>query len=191
MLLSESKKEDSICYMIRADKSTEDKLVDLQKELKLEGPELTQRGDFHNTIRYITTSKSPDLLIGFLEGSKLPILKGRIYGFDIFGPTKDTLVLRLESKEIDDWFKRFDKFSTAMDYPKSKYPTYKPHISLNLKPDIERPKWKDRYGFEVKFNIHVISGKGYKDIWVKEATKTTLRESIIEKFINSSKGEIK
>lgn len=184
MLFRESKQDESICYMIRVDKSTEDKLVDLQKELKVEG-ELTKRGDFHTTIRYIKTTKSPDLLLGFLSGSKLPTLKGRIYGLDVFGPDKDTVVLRLESKEINDWFKRFDKYADACDYPKSQYPTYKPHITLGIKPNIARPKWKDKYAFDVKFTIHVISGKGYKDIWVKDATKTTLKESIIETFINS------
>lgn len=184
MLLTEAT-SDSICYMIRVDKQTEERLVELQKELHLEGPELTKRGDFHTTIRYIKTYRSPDLLVGFLEGSKLPILRGKIYGFDIFGPTKDTLVLRLESKEIDDWFKRFDKFATLHDYPKSVYPTFKPHISLNIEEHIKRPKWKDKYAFEVKFNIHVISGKNYKDIWVKDATKVSLKESIVEKFINS------
>lgn len=184
MLFRESKQDNSICYMIRADKSSEDKLVNIQKELKLDG-NITKKGDFHTTIRYMETTKSPDMLIGFLEGSKLPTLKGRIYGFDIFGPDKNTLVLRLESKEINDWFKRFDKFANVCEYPKHNFPSYKPHITLDIKSNIERPKWKDKYAFDVKFNIHVISGKGYKDIWVKEATKTTLKESIVEKFINS------
>lgn len=184
MLLSEAT-SDSICYMIRVDKNTENRLVDMQKELDLEGPELTKRGDFHTTIRYIKTSKNPDLLIGFLEGSNLPSLKGKVYGFDIFGPEKDTLVLRLESKEIHDWFKRFDKFATLHDFPKSNYPTYKPHITLNIKPGITKPKWKDRYAIDVKFTIHVISGKNYKDIWVKDATKFTLKESIIDTFVRS------
>jgi len=184
MIFRESKQDNSICYMIRVDKNTEDKLVDLQKELKLDG-NLTKKGDFHTTIRYMETTKSPDMLIGFLEGSKLPILKGRIYGFDVFGRDKDTVVLRLESKEIDDWFKRYDKFANACDYPKHNFPSYKPHITLAIKPNIIRPKWKDKYAFDVKFTIHVISGKGYKDVWTKEATKTTLKESIIEKFINS------
>jgi hypothetical protein len=180
MILTEDK-SDSICYMIRVDKATEDKLIAMQKELGLKG-ELEDK--FHTTIRYITTNKSPDMLIGFLEGSKLPTLKGKIYGFDIFGPTKDTLVLRLESKEINDWFNRFDKFAIKNGYPKSKYPTYKPHISLTIDPDIVKPKWKDKYAFEVKFNIHVVS-KNYKDIWVKDATKISLKESIIETFIKS------
>ena len=183
MLLSEAT-SDSICYMVRVDKATEDKLVEMQKELGLDG-ELAQRGDFHATIRYIKTSKSPDLLIGFLEGSTLPTIKASVYGFDIFGPDKDTLVLRLNSSEIETWFKRFDKFAVANDYPKSNYPTYKPHITLTLKPGIVKPKWKNKYAIDVKFTIHVISGKDYKDMWVKEATKKTLKESIIENFINS------
>lgn len=184
MFLTEGINDDSICYMIRVDKATEDKLVAMQKELELDG-ELTEKGDFHTTIRYIKTKMKPDLLIGFLEGSKLPTLKGKVYGFDIFGPTNDTFVLRLESKEIHDWFNRFDKFADKNDYPKSTYPTYKPHISMALKEGIVKPKWKSKYAIDVKFNIHVISGKGYKDIWVKDADKVTLKESIIEKFINS------
>lgn len=183
MILTEEM-SDSICYMLRVDKATEDKLVDMQKELKLDG-ELAKRGDFHATIRYIKTNKSPDLLIGFLEGSPLPTIKGTLYGFDIFGPEKDTLVLRLNSSEIERWFNRFDKFATEHDYPKSNYPTYKPHITLTLKPGIEKPKWKSKYAFDVKFTIHVISGKNYKDLWVKDATKKTFKESIIDSFINS------
>ena len=183
MLLSEAT-SDSICYMIRADKSTESRLIEMQKELKLDG-ELAEKGDFHTTIRYIKTSMKPDILIGFLEGSTLPVLKGKIYGFDIFGPTKDTLVLRLNSTEIENWFKRFDKFANLQHFPKSVYPTYKPHITLTLKPGIIKPKWKDKYGFEAKFNIHVITGKNYKDLWVKDANKPTLKESIINTFIRS------
>lgn len=184
MLLNESK-SDSICYMIRVDKATEDKLVEMQKDMKLEGPELTKRGDFHTTIRYITTDKSPDLILGYLEGAKLPILKGKVYGQDIFGPTKDTLVLRLESKEIDDWFKKFNKFVVSHDYPKSKYPTFKPHISLNLKPDIVKPKWKDKYRIDVRFTIHVVTGKNYKEIFEKDASKISMKEAIVNTFINS------
>lgn len=183
MMLSESN-SDAICYMVRVDKASEEKLIDMQKELKLDG-ELTPKGDFHATIRYIKTSKRPDLLIGFLEGNTLPTLKASIYGFDIFGPEKDTLVLRLNSSELDSWFNKFDKFATSHDYPKSNYPTYKPHITLTQKAGIVKPKWKSKYAFDVKFNIHVISGKNYKDIWVKDATKKTFKESIVEKFINS------
>jgi hypothetical protein len=184
MILTEDT-TNSLCYMIRVDKASETKLLALQKELGLKG-ELEEKGNFHTTIRYIKTTKTSDLINGFLEGSKLPQLKGRAYAFDIFGPTKDTLVLRMESKEIHDWFNRFDKFCTRYGYPKSTYPTYKPHISLTIDPDVVKPKWKEKYAFEVKYNIHVVS-KNYKDIWVKDAStsKLTLKESIIETFIKS------
>jgi hypothetical protein len=175
--------------MIRVDKSTEDKLVQMQKDMGLEGPELTKRGDFHTTIRYITTDKSPDLILGYLEGSKLPILKGKVYGQDIFGPTKDTLVLRIESKEIDDWFKRFNKFVVSNDYPRSKYPTFKPHLSLNIKEGITKPKWKDKYAIDLRFTIHVVTGKNYKDMWLKDASKITMKEAIVNTFINSKQGD--
>jgi 2'-5' RNA ligase len=174
----------AFCYMIRVDKQSERKLIELQKELGLKG-KLIEKDDFHTTIRYIKTSKSPDLLLGFLAGAKLPILKGRLKGFDIFGQEKDALVLKIESKEITDWFTKVNKFLLDNNYPKSEYPIYHPHVTLTYDKGIEKPKWKSKYEMEIKFTIHVVSNKQEKLIFNKDATKQTLRESIVKVFMES------
>jgi hypothetical protein len=178
----------SLCYMIRVDKKSEERLRKLQKELELDGKLVD---DFHNTIRYIKTQKNADFLIGYLEGCRLPILKAKTVGFDIFGKRQDTLVMRLESENITKWFKKFDKFATEKNYPKSDFPTYKPHISLTEKEGITKPKWKSEYSFEITFEIHYLTVKmaddSHKKIWEMTAKEKSIKECIREAFL-SHKG---
>lgn len=164
-IMEESEKKDpAFCYMVYISPEDEKPFIDIQKELKLKG-ELIESGEFHVTIRYVRTDKDYDEFINFLTNIKLPTLTAECVGFEIYGKDKDTLVVELESEDLHKWFEKVNDWLTKHDFPKSDFPTYKPHISLTEKVGIEKPEWKDEYRRKVKFNIHIVSNTDYARVF--------------------------
>jgi len=161
-LLLEKKGDPSFCYMLYIDKDDESTFVDMQKDLELEG-ELIESGKFHATVRYVKVDDH-DSFVEYIKELDLPKIEGKCVGFGIYGKEKDTLVVELDGEELHSWFKKIDKWLTDHDYPKSDYPTYKPHISLTEKAGIEKPEWKKEYEKKIKFSIHVVSDRNYEEI---------------------------
>lgn len=163
-MMEEEKKDPAFCYMLYIAPEDEIDFSDLQQELKLDG-ELIPSGEFHATVRYIKTDKSYEPFLKYLESLELPRLSAECKGFAIYGKDKDTLVIELESEEMQDWFTKIDGWLTENGYPKSDFPTYKPHISLTEKVGIEEPEWKDEYKKKVTFKIHVVSDTDHEEVY--------------------------
>jgi hypothetical protein len=161
-LLLEKKGDTSFCYMLYVDKDDESTFVDMQKDLKLEG-ELIESGKFHATVRYVKVDDY-DSFVDYIKELDLPKIKCKCVEFAIYGKTKDTLVIELDGDEIHKWFKKIDKWLTDHDYPKSDFPTYKPHISLTEKAGIELPEWKKDYEKSITFSLHVVSDSNYEEV---------------------------
>jgi hypothetical protein len=163
-LMEEEEKDPSFCYMLYIAPEDETDFADMQEELKLDG-ELIKSGEFHATVRYVKTDKNYDKFLKYLESLKLPKLTAECVGFAIYGKDKDTLVIELESKEMQSWFDKVNAWLVENDYPKSDFPTYKPHISLTEKAGIEKPEWKDEYKKKVTFKIHVVTNTYYEEVF--------------------------
>jgi 2'-5' RNA ligase len=162
-IILEKKGDPSFCYMLYIDVKDEEKFIQMQKELQLDG-ELIESGKFHATVRYVKRNDYQPL-VEHLKEIELPQIEGKCVGFEIYGKDKDTLVVELEGKELHDWFKKIDSWLTERGYPKSDFPTYKPHISLTEKAGIEKPKWKKEYEFKVKFSLHVIGDSNHEEVY--------------------------
>lgn len=162
-------KSDSFCYMLYLDSKSEKPFLDMQKEFDLKG-ELTEKGKFHVTVRYVKTSKSPDMLVGWLKAQEkeLPSPVGKTKSFGIYGKDNDALVVEVDGKEMHDWFKIVNKFLVDNDFPPSDYPDYKPHITLTYDEGIEMPEWKEEYEIDVTFGIHVVTDTSYEEVYRKE-----------------------
>ena len=167
-LLVEKKGDPSFCYMLGVDKSDSKLFKSMQKELELDG-ELVDPSEFHVTVRYVKGSTDYDPFIQYLNSLELPTIKAKCVGFDVFGKDKDTLVVKLEGDEIHDWFNKVNKWLTDNDYPKSDFPTFKPHVSLTEKPGIEKPEWKDEWEEEVTFSFHVIGDSNHEEVFKEKA----------------------
>ncbi|MFW6130684.1 MAG: hypothetical protein ACOC56_05805 [Atribacterota bacterium] len=162
-ILTESKVEDTFCYMIYAQKPYSDYLRNIQKELKLKG-EWIEKTKFHNTIRYVKTKMSPKPLMDYLSDVDLPTLSGITKNFQIFGEDK-CLVMELISREIHDWFKQVNKFMIDCGYPDSDYPKYRPHITLSEGVE-EKPKFNpQKHKLKIDFTKHVVTDKNYDVIF--------------------------
>lgn len=161
--LVEEKKDPCFCYMLYVDKSDEKDFIDMQKELNLTG-ELIESGHFHATVRYVK-DEDYEPFLEYLKTIELPELSGKCNGFAIYGKEKDTLVIELEGKELHSWFNKIDKWLGENGYPKSDFPTYKPHISLTELAGIKKPEWKEKYNMKVNFKIHVVTKTGYKEVF--------------------------
>ena len=159
-------KSDSFCYMLYLDSKNEKPFIDMQKQFDLKG-DLTEKGKFHTTVRYVKTKKSPDMLVGWLKAQEdqLPSPIGKTKSFGIYGKDEDALVVEVGGKELHDWFKVVDDFLTDNDFPPSDFPDYKPHITLTYEKGIEKPEWKSEYEMEVTFNIHVVTDTNYDEVW--------------------------
>jgi len=150
--------------MLYIDVKDEEKFIQMQKDLQL-GGELIESGKFHATVRYIKNFTDYQPLVSYLKEIDLPIIEGKTNGFGIYGKENDTLVVELEGKDLHEWFEKIDNWLVDNGYPKSEYPTYKPHISLTEQKGIEKPKWKKEYEFKVKFSLHVISDSNYEEVY--------------------------
>jgi hypothetical protein len=163
----ESAKEPSFCYMLYVDKSDEKDFIQIQKDLKLPG-ERIKSGEFHTTVRYVK-EKNYKPLVEHLKTLTLPTLTGTCVGFEIYGKNKDTLVIELEGKELHNWFEKINSWLIKNGFPKSDFPTYKPHISLTEKIGIKKPKWKPEYKKDIKFKIHVVSNTEHDEVYRKKS----------------------
>lgn len=161
-LIVEKKGDPSFCYMLYIDKKDETIFSDMQKDLQLEG-ELVESGQFHATIRYVKRDDY-EPLVEYLKEIELPQIEAKCVGFEIYGKDKDTLVIELKSEEIHEWFEKINSWLTDRGYPKSDFPTYKPHISLTEKVGIEKPEWKKEYEVKVKFRLHVVSDRNHEEV---------------------------
>ena len=165
--LNEEKKDPSFCYMLYVSPEDEKDFIEIQKELKLDG-ELIKSGKFHTTVRYV---KAEDYkpFVDYLKTLDLPKLTGTCESFAIYGKDKDTLVIELEGKELHNWFNKVNKWLVDNDYPKSDFPTYKPHISLTEKIGIEKPEWKDEYKKKITFKLHIVSNTDHDEVYRSKA----------------------
>lgn len=168
LILEEEEKEPSFCCMVYVDKKDEKPFTNMQKDLKL-GGELVESGTFHATIRYAKCDKNYDAFIEYMDSLKLPTLHATCTNFAIYGKDKDTLVLELDSPELHAWFKKINKWLVDHDFPKSDFPTYKPHISLTEKVGIEKPEWDESYALDVTFSIHVVSNTYHEEVFRKKS----------------------
>lgn len=104
--------------------------------------------EFHSTIWYTTTTHS-------LKNNQYQIDEFEVIpiGFELFGPTNNILVLRIEGKGLisdplsgtDTLLKLRTMFGDAYDMD-DEWPDYKPHITLSYNhqgdiPDIELPSF--------------------------------------------------
>jgi hypothetical protein len=164
-VITEAEKETpSFCYMVRLDPDEEKLFIELQKHLKLSG-ELIESGDFHATIRYVKSDKSYEPFIKYLKTLDMPALTAECVGFAVYGKEKDTLVIELDGPELHDWFSKINKWLIDNGYPKSDFPTYKPHISLTEKIGIDKPEWSNVYKRKVTFRLHVVSDTDHNDVY--------------------------
>lgn len=159
--LTESKKE-SICYMMDLEDYQADKFQKLQKSLNIDAKEIVPKTKFHVTIRYMKTDKDPTPLIYWLKHQKLPHIKVKGVGY---AKMNDAFVLKLESEELNKWFKKVNTWMIENGYPKSDFPTYKPHISFSYKTsdDFKIPEFKDE--ITLTLTKHRVSGSDYKQLW--------------------------
>jgi hypothetical protein len=162
-LILEKKGDPSFCYMLYVDKEDESTFIDMQRDLDLEGV-LVESGQFHATVRYVKVDDY-EPLVEYLKEIDLPQVEGKCVGFEIYGKNKDTLVVELDGEDLHEWFKKIDSWLTEHGYPKSDFPTYKPHISLTEKAGIEKPKWKKEYEIKIKFSLHVVSNRNHEEIF--------------------------
>lgn len=161
-LLLEKKGDPSFCYMLYVDTKDESTFIDMQKDLNLDG-ELIESGKFHATIRYVKVDDH-ERFIEYIKELDLPTIEAKCVGFEVYGKEKDTLVVELDGNEIHEWFNKINKWLVDNDYPKSDFPTYKPHISLTEKAGIKKPEWKKEYEKKIKFHIHVVSDSNHDEI---------------------------
>jgi hypothetical protein len=162
-LLTEKKGDPSFCYMLYVDKDDESTFLDMQRELELEGV-LVETGGFHATVRYVRVADYTSF-VEYLKEIKLPKVEGKCVGFGIYGKDKDALVIELDGEELHEWFKKIDTWLTEHDYPKSDFPTYKPHISLTEKAGVEKPEWKKKYEKKIVFSLHVVGNSDHEEIF--------------------------
>lgn len=157
------KKEETFCYMLYVLPEDETLFTQLQKDLNLKG-ELTESGKFHITVRYVK-HQNYEPLVNHLKELELPVLKGNCTGFEIFGKEKDALVIEMDGKELHDWFNTINDWLVENGFPKSDYPTYKPHITLTYDPGITLPEWKPEYEKEITFKLHVVTDSTYEEVF--------------------------
>lgn len=164
-LLNEGKsQEKNFCYMLYAEKPYSEYLKEIQDDLDLDG-ELTEKDEFHITVRYVVTEKDPQPLLDYLNDVELPVLTGTTKNFNIFGDDK-CLVMEIDSKEIHNWFKQVNKFIVDSGYPESDYPTYKPHVTLTCGTEKDKPKFdSEHHKLKISFTKHIVTDQNYKVIF--------------------------
>jgi hypothetical protein len=169
-MINENKSSDTFCYMLYAQSPYNKYLTTIQKELQLDG-ELTKQNDFHITIRYVKSKKSPQPLIDYLTDIQLPKLACVTKNFEILGDDK-CLVMEVQSNEIFDWFNQVNKFLLDCGFPDSDYKTYRPHISLTCGTSQEIPKFvSNKHKLKIQFTKHVITNSQHKVIFEKIINK--------------------
>lgn len=177
-LLESESKVQKICYMVCLEGESAKKIKELQKSFDIKAGELVPDNKFHVTIRFMKTDKDPQPFIDYLDGLTLPMLSAKGQSFERLN---DAFVLKLESKELHDWFDKINEWVVEHGYPKSDYDTFLPHISFSYETD---PEWKtpefdkEKHGVEVAFTKHELTSKpkdvpdteDYKVVWEKKAS---------------------
>jgi len=164
MMCEDEKNPPAFCYMLYLTIDDETPFVNLQKDLKLDG-ELIESGKFHATVRYIKTDMDYTPFIEFLKETTLPNISGVCTGFAIYGKDKDTLVVELDGAKLHEWFATINTWLVDNGYPKSDFPSYRPHISLTEKIGITAPEWKKEYEQKITFKIHVVSDTSREEVF--------------------------
>lgn len=148
--------ETNFCYMIYLEPPYSSVLAELQKSLNIQAKEIIKPNKFHCTIRHVKTSagQSPKKFLSWLSEQQLPICTAFTKGFDIWD---NSLVIKLESDELHNWFEKVNAHILHMGYAKSDFPTFKPHVSLSYDTTSPVPVFDDTiHKIELKFTHHII-----------------------------------
>ncbi len=153
-LLTERKfRGDSWIIVGKPDKTTAKRIEQFTKTLKLKN---TKKADYyHVTIRYWKGKHENKVtkITDILKEIDCKPITCTITKLEILGKEK-SLVLRVTSPQLTNFFKMIDRKIRNIGVPKSDYDTFKPHITIaeNVEeiPDTEIPKFKvilEKYQF--------------------------------------------
>lgn len=164
-LMNKSKKDiTSYCLMAYPDDISIKNIQKLHKLLNIKAKENITPKQYHSTIRYFKTENDINPFINFLNKFKFNNCTASGKKLDFLG---DSYSLFLESSQLNSLFNKINSWLIKNNYPKSDYPTFKPHLAFCYDP---HKSWMPPEIDEIDLNVDIIYNnfklsKDHETIW--------------------------